>query len=419
MKYELLIARRLKLNGGNERSSAPSLTVAVIGMVLAIVIIILAVTIVTGFKQEITNKIYNIDAHIRVTGSGYSLSDQHNHVDARKIIPLIKSLPINDSLSSISLIAEKPAMFKTDTDFKGIIYKGCSPDYDWSYMNNCIIDGRLPDMTSTDIAATSEVIVSKIMATQLQLKVGDRIYTYFIDDKIKVRRSTIVGIYCTDFDEYDQIYVIGNIRTIQNVNGWDEHTGSYIGINSINTDYIEQEAYSIFTILHENFTDRYDRPLYTITETHGNNIAYFSWLGLLDMNVIIIIILMSIVSAFTLISALLMIVLERINMIGILKTLGATNRSIRRIFIYLTHKLIFKALITGNILSLGFALLQQHFHIIRLDAESYYMPYVPIEIDWSIIVAINTGIIIMSYLTLIIPSLVISSIKPSKSINFE
>ncbi len=417
MKYELMIARRLKLSEGQERTSSPSLTVAVIGMVLAIVIMILAITIVTGFKQEISDKIYNIDSHVKIGNSGYSLDTDYNCVDERNIIPLLESLPVNDSIANMSLIAEKPAIFKTADDFKGVIYKGCGPGYDWQYLADCLTEGRLPAMG--DDANIWEVIISRLMASQLQLHVGDRIYTYFIDDKIKVRRMTVVGIFSTDFEEYDQAFAIGNLKAVQNVNGWNSHTGSYVGINIKRTDWIEDEAYSIFSTLYNDRTDNHGRPLYNVTETHGNNVAYFSWLGLLDMNVVIIIILMAIVSAFTLISALLMIVLERINMIGLLKTLGACNSSIRRIFIYLTQKLIFKALVIGNAVSLGLALLQQHFHIVKLDAESYYIPYVPVEIDWLTIILLNIAIIIVSYLTLIIPSLAISSIKPSRSINFE
>ena len=257
------------------------------------------------------------------------------------------------------------------------------------------------------------------MASQLNLDVNDRIYTYFIDEKVKVRRMTIVGIYSSDFEEYDQAYVLGNIKALQNINRWDEHTGTYVGIDSKYLDDIEEQAYSIFITLAKNTSDSNGRLLYNVSETNSNNVAYFSWLGLLDMNVVIIIILMSIVSAFTLVSALLMIVLERINLIGTLKSLGASSSSIRNIFIYLTQKLIFKSIIIGNAISLVLAFLQKEFHLIKLDAESYYMPYIPIEIDWGLIILLNIGIIILSYLTLIIPSMVVSSIKPSESIKFE
>ena len=262
MRYELIIARRLKLSGGQERSSSPSLTVAVIGMVLAIVVMILAITIVTGFKQEISNKIYNIDSHIKIGSSGYSLAAEYNCVDERDIIPLLEQLPVADSLSGISLIAEKPAIFKTANDFKGIIYKGCSPEYDWDYLNECLVAGRLPSMSDT--ANVSEIIISKSTASQLQIDVGDRIYTYFIDEKIKVRRSTIVGIFSTDFEEYDQAFAIGNLRALQNVNGWNEHTGTYVGVNSKHT-----EAWVL------------SRPCNTVQRTATSRAAYLAhWINM-------------------------------------------------------------------------------------------------------------------------------------------
>ncbi len=417
MRYELLIARRLRPGGGGGRSSSASLTVAVVGMVLAIIVMVFAITIVTGFKHEISSKIYNIDAHIKVSNAGYSLAAGDNNVDASDIIPAIMSSPVADSIAGVALIAEKPAIFKTSDNFAGVIYKGCSQQYDWSYIANCLVEGRLPNMA--DDASIYEIVISRLMASQMGLNIGDRIYTYFIDEKIKVRRSTVVGIYSTDLEEYDQAYVIGNIRAIQNVNGWNSHTGSYIGINTKRTDDIESVAYSVFSLLADNFSDIHGHPAYYVTDTHSNNVAYFSWLGLLDMNVIVIIVLIAIVSAFTLIAAMLMIVLERINMIGILKAMGACNSEIRRIFIYLTQKLIVKALIIGNVASIGLALLQEHFHFVRLDAQSYYIPYVPVEIDWGVIVLLNVGIIVISYLTLLVPSLAISSIKPSLTVKFE
>ena len=417
MRYELLIARRLRPGGGGGRSSSASLTVAVVGMVLAIIVMVFAITIVTGFKHEISSKIYNIDAHIKVSNAGYSLAAGDNNVDASDIIPAIMSSPVADSIAGVALIAEKPAIFKTSDNFAGVIYKGCSQQYDWSYIANCLVEGRLPNMA--DDASIYEIVISRLMASQMGLNIGDRIYTYFIDEKIKVRRSTVVGIYSTDLEEYDQAYVIGNIRAIQNVNGWNSNTGSYIGINTKRTDDIESVAYSVFSLLADNFSDIHGHPAYYVTDTHSNNVAYFSWLGLLDMNVIVIIVLIAIVSAFTLIAAMLMIVLERINMIGILKAMGACNSEIRRIFIYLTQKLIVKALIIGNVASIGLALLQEHFHFVRLDAQSYYIPYVPVEIDWGVIVLLNVGIIVISYLTLLVPSLAISSIKPSLTVKFE
>ena len=419
MKFELFIAKRLKFEDGSRKSASPSLNIAVIGIVLAIIIMILSITIVLGFKNEISSKIYNLDSHIKVfnVNANTNASNDLNTVNAKDIIPLLQNCSFYDSIASMSLIAEQPAILKTGNDFKGIVYKGVDADYNWDYMKTCLVKGRIPDMSED--ANIYEIIISKSVASQLNLDTGDRIYTYFIDDKVKVRRMSIVGIYSSDFEEYDQTYIIGNIKAVQNINQWDEYTGTYVGIDSKYIDDIEEQAYSIFIALACNATDLNGRLLYNVSETNANNVVYFSWLGLLDMNVVIIIILMSVVSAFTLISALLMIVLERINLIGTLKSLGASSTSIRNIFIYLTQKLIYKSILIGNIIGLTIAFLQKEFHIIKLDAESYYMPYIPIEINWGFVILLNLGIIVLSYLTLIIPSMVVSSIKPSESIKFE
>ena len=206
---------------------------------------------------------------------------------------------------------------------------------------------------------------------------------------------------------------------MQGVNGWDERTGTYIGINTRYINDVANQAYSIYNIIMRTVIAKDSPIMYSVTDTTYNNMAYFSWLELLDMNVVIIIILMTVVSAFTLIAGLLMIVLERINMIGILKTLGASNSTVRRIFIYLTQKLIIKTLLLGNVFGLAFAVLQQNFHFLKLDAESYYIAYVPVEINFSYIMLLNIGVVVVSYITLLAPSMIISYIKPSKSIKFE
>ena len=418
MKFEFFFARKLRLSGHGEKAAAPNLTIAVIGMALAIVIMILSVTIVCGFKKEIANKIYNLDSHIKVTNSAVLVNNfNYSTVDSRDVIPVIMHSPIADSLVSISLIAEKPAILKTSDNFKGIVYRGVDSAYNWDYYNCNLVSGRLPNMNDT--ADVAEIIISKTIASQLSLKDGDSILTYFIDNRVRVRKSKIVGIFATDFDEYDNTYILGNIKAIQGVNGWDDYMGTYIGINTRHLGNVDSQAYSIYKLIANSVIEKDSPILYNVTDTTQNNKAYFAWLDLLDMNVVIILALMTIVSAFTLIAGLLMIVLERINMIGILKTLGASNGSIRSIFIYLTQKLILKSMLFGNLIGIIFALLQQNFHILKLDAEAYYIPYVPIDINWIYILLLNIGVLVVSYLTLLAPSMIISSIKPSKSIRFE
>ncbi|MEF9923283.1 MAG: ABC transporter permease [Muribaculaceae bacterium] len=418
MKFELFIARKLKLGAdeNNITSSTPILNIAVLGIVLAIVIMILSITIVCGFKNEIANKIYDLDSHIKISNSSFSQST--NNTKVNKDV-LCKELC--DSLSfikSLELIAEKPAIIKTDKDFKGIVFRGVDKNYDWNYINKSIIEGRVPN--NSDDAPISEIVLSQSIAKQLNLKIGDKILTYFIDEKVKVRNSKIVGIFNTDFEDFDNAFILGNIKIVQQINGWLPNEGSYIGIKCKDFKNIEDNAYTISsTLIKLNYKEQNNAIIYDVTNTKETNISYFAWLDLLDMNVVIILILMIAVSNFTLIAGLLIIVLKRINMIGVLKALGACNSSIRNIFILLTQKLILRAIIIGNTIGLSLAMAQKFFHLIKLNPEAYYMSFVPIDINWLYIVILNIGIIIIAYITLLLPSYIISTIKPSASIRFE
>lgn len=417
MKVELFIARKLKL-GNDTKSASPSLNVATIGIVLAILIMILSVVIVLGFKSEITHKLYSINPHLKVSNAALGIDDNYSTVNAHEIFKGIQTdTAFFENVESMSLIAEKPAILKTEEDFKGIIYRGVDDGYDWTYLKSCLTEGRLPNLADT--ADTREIIVSKKISDQLRLKVGDKLFTYFIDNKVKARRSIVVGIYNTDFDVFDKSYIIGNIKLLQSVNSWNGYTGSFVGVNLKNTERIDSNAQHLYSSLALSMIEHNYPTLYTVSTITQNNMSYFAWLNMLDMNVIIILILMIIVSSFTLISALLMIILERIRMIGVLKSLGCSNKMIRNIFIYLTGKLIIRSIIIGNLVGLGLALAQKYFHIIKLNPEAYYMSYVPIEINTTAIILLNIGIIIVSYIALIGPSHIVATIKPTTTMKFD
>lgn len=396
MKFELFIANRLKTGKvENDQSSTPSLNVAVIGMTLAITIMILSITIVCGFKKEISNKIYNLDSHIKIVTS--SINNKESEIKH-----------ITDNIENVSYVSEKSIVLKTNNDFKGLIYKGVNENYDWSYLKENLIDGKLPNFN--DSTRTNNIIISKKTASEMHLKTGDKVYAYFIDNNnIKARNLTISGIYNTGLVEYDKTYIIGNNNVLNNI----QNVTSYIGVNCKDYDDIDHVTLQ----LRNHFSN--DNNILHISNTTRNNISYFTWLKLLDTNVIVIIIIMLLVTSFTLISAMLMIVLERINFIGILKTLGTTNDSIRKIFIYLTNKLILKSLLLGNIIGLSLSFIQNEYKLIKLDTESYYIPHVPIEIDWFFIIILNFGIILVAYISLLAPSHIISKIEPNKSIKFE
>ena len=403
----------------NERQKgSPSLKVALIGIVLAVVVMILSIAIVMGFKGEISGKIMHLDAHLRVTNAALGIDDNYATVNGREVREAIAADGnFTESIESVSLIADKSAILKTDEDFMGIIFRGVDGGYDWRYLKSHMVEGDIP--VTGDSASSNQIVIAKTIADRLKLHAGDKVFTYFIDDKIKVRNLTIAGVFETDLEAFDNAYVVGGINVIQGVNGWNGDTGTQVAVNMKKTDDLESDGYELYALLAENTVQRESKNLFFVTTTQQNNLQFFAWLQMLDMNVVIILTLMMIVAAFTLISAMLMIVLERIRIIGNFKAMGATNGTIRSIFIYLTGKLTLKALLIGNIIGIGLALLQKYGHIVRLDPTAYYMPYVPIQLSIPTLILLNLGIIVVSYLTLLGASHIISTIKPTATMRFE
>ncbi len=417
MNHELYIARRMTLKNERQKGS-PSLKVALIGIVLAVVVMILSIAIVMGFKGEISGKIMHLDAHLRVTNAALGIDENYATVNGREVREAIAANGnFAASVESVSLIADKSAILKTDEDFMGIIFRGVDNGYDWRYLKSQMVEGDIP--ISSDSASSNQIVIAKTIADRLKLHTGDKVFTYFIDDKVKVRNLTIAGVFETDLEAFDNAYIVGGISIIQGVNGWNGDTGTQVAVNMKKTDDLESDGYELYSLLAENTVQRESKNLFFVTTTQQNNLQFFAWLQMLDMNVVIILTLMMIVAAFTLISAMLMIVLERIRIIGNFKALGATNGTIRRIFIYLTGKLTLKALLIGNIIGIGLALLQKYGHIVRLDPTAYYMPYVPIQLSIPTLILLNLGIIVVSYLTLLGASHIISTIKPTATMRFE
>ena len=413
----MYIARRMTLNGERQKGS-PSLTVALVGIVLAVVVMILSIAIVMGFKGEIAGKIMHLDAHLRVSNAALGIDENYATVNGREVREAIaEDGTLAPMIESISLIADKSAILKTEEDFMGIIMRGVDAGYDWRYLHSKMVEGTEPAVSDT--ASSNQIVIAKTVADRLRLHAGDRVATYFIDDKIKVRNLEVAGVFETDLEAFDGAYILGNIGIIQGVNGWNGDTGTQVAVNMKRTDDLDADAYNLYSLLAENTVQHESKNLFFVSTTYQNNLPFFAWLQMLDMNVVIILTLMMVVAAFTLISAMLMIVLERIRVIGNFKALGATNGSIRRIFIYLTGKLILMALIIGNIIGIGLCLLQKYCHIVRLDPSAYYMPYVPIQLSIPALILLNVGILLVSYLTLLGASHIISTIKPTATMRFE
>ena len=414
MRFELFFIKKLHLyrTGKSAESSAFTLKIATFGISLAIIIMIASIAIVSGFKSTIINKISQLEPHIELRTGEYQTTNAS--ADSISLSPeLIQAINSQTGdIKSASLVAESPCIVKTKDDFNGMVLKGVTEKFDSTFLAGCITDG-------TYNVSGNNIIISKHIADKIKIAIGNKISVFFIKDgKIKQRRLTVAGIYNTDFEDFDKAIIIGDIKIVQSVNSWNNDTGTSIDIfcNDINEAGTVREniASSLLKSLYAQNSDK----VYQLSTIRENNSTYFAWLDLLDTNIVVILILMTIVSCFSLIAGLLIVVLNRINMIGILKSLGADNRCIRTIFIYLAEKIVLRAMVIGNAAGLLLIMLQKHFHIIGLDASTYYMSYVPVEINIWLLV-LNIGILIVSTAALIGPSYIIASITPAKTIKFE
>lgn len=418
MKFELLTARRLHLGSDDNGASTSILNIATVGMILAIVVMLVSIAVVAGFKNEIYRKIFNLDAHVKISASAnanqYYEQPQNPCIAVNELDSIFATQ--GNAIKATYPISEKEGILKTNSDFQGINFRGLTEKYDFSFIKESLIDGTLPNLHGE---TNTEVLVSSRIANDLSLKVGDKVLIYFIDDKVKVRNLKVSGIFSTEFEAFDSHIILGDARLVNEVNGWDNDHYSYLGITLNDPQTAKDEAYNIYVSIVENQLNNSINKGYSISNIQDANLSYFAWLGLLDNNAVIILILMAFVSGFTLVSGLIILVLDRIRTIGTLKALGATNSSIRLIFIFLTIKLIIKSMIIGNIIAAALILIQQHTHLIALNAEEYYMSFVPVEILPAEWIGLNLAILLFSFITLLLPSYIISTLKPAETIRFE
>lgn len=405
MRFDFFIANRLKADEGDfAQSSNKNILFAKVGMTMAIMIMILSISIVNGFKNEITEKIYSLEPHIKIKSYNYQSNPANIYTE-------IKSIESIDG--AVNVYAEKPIVIKTNNDFKGAYLRGVDNEYNWDYFAKILKEGKLPNYN--DSTETNSILISQKIAENLNLKVGDKMLTYFISENTKVRNYNICSIYNSEFIDFDNNYVIGSIKQLESLNDPTLSQSTYIGIYCNNYDKINESNCYIGEYFINNGLSNY----YIIENTLLANSSYFTWLNLLDVNALVIIIIMMIVTSFTLISGMLMIVLKRVNMIGLLKALGTNNHTIRNIFIFLTNKLILSSMLLGNIIAISIILIQQNFHILQLDPESYYISYVPVELNIKVLLLLNIGIVIVSYISLLLPSKIVAKISPVKATRFE
>lgn len=405
-RTEWKIASRLYFSEeGKARTSRPAVRVALGGIIIGVVVMIVAICVVVGFKQEVQRKVAGFGSHIQVVNFDNNATYELQPVDISD--SLINKLQGLHHVKKVSTFASKPGILKTDSAFQGIIFKGT--DY-WDYFADNLVVGSLP-------ASANEVIISTVLASQLHLTVGDQILCYFVQESLRVRKLYISGLYNTCMSEMDRMFILGDIALVRQLNHWTETQASGIEVLVDDLKYLHEVADRVYFAT-ANRLDEAGNAFYTQTLEQLNP-QIFGWLDLLDMNVIIIILLMLCVSGFSIITGLIILILESVNLIGTLKALGANNQFVRRIFIYEAILLVGKGMVFGNIIGLGVVALQHFTRIIPLDAATYYVSYVPMAFPWGWLIILNLGVLAISWLVLLAPSAIVSQISPAKVMHFE
>ena len=414
MSLSLFIARRLyRDTDGGKQVSRPAVLIAMVGIVIGLAVMIITVAVVIGFKGEVRNKVTGFGSHIQISNFDAVRSfETHPVVVSDSMMVALSAYP---DVKHVQRYSTKPGMIKTDDAFQGMVLKGVGPEFDASFFRSNLVEGDIPAFS--DSVATNQVVISKALSDKLKLKLGDKIYTYYIQDNVRVRPLTIKGIYQTNFSEYDNLFLLTDLYTVNRLNNWksEQVSGAELQVNDY--DRLESITYEVAEST-DNRADKYG-GVYFVQNIEQLNPQIFEWLGLLDLNVWVILILMVGVAGFTMISGLLIIIIERTNMTGILKALGANNFTIRKVFLWFSVFLIGKGMIWGNAIGLLFCVLQSQFHIFKLDPESYYVDSVPVSFNIGLFLLINMGTLFASVLMLLGPSYLITKINPASSMRYE
>lgn len=415
MNLELFIAKRIHFEKKGERNvPRPIVRIVMNGIVVSLTVMLIAVGILNGFKTEVREKLIGFGSHIQISSS---VSNQTYETQPIEISPsIIDSLGDLPEVKHAQPFATQPCILKVGNVIHGCVLKGVDKDYEWEFFRNNLKDGKL--FPISDTATTNQTIISKKIANLLNLKVNDTYHAYFIiGGKVRARQFTVSGIYETGFLDYDKLFIVGDIKHVKKLNGWEEDQCSGVEVIINDFDHLEKAQEQVFGII----GNRYDKNgnYYLMRTIRQINPQIFSWLDLLNTNVVIILVLMTLVAGFTIISGLLILILERTNMIGLMKAMGASNKSIWKIFFYHAFFLIGKGIIIGNIIGIAVCYLLQNHQIIPLNADDYYVDFVPARLELAHIIIVNICTIVVSAAILHIPTNIIAKISPIKSIKFD
>lgn len=410
MNLEYFIAKRLIVSKSYKSSvSSPIIKIAILAIALSILMMVMSVATGVGLQQKIREKISAFNGHVIVS----NFDDNQSQVTAEPIdtrLLSISQLKKNSNILHVQPIITKGALIRTETDVEGIIFKGVDASYQWNNLKEFLVEGKIPTYKEGDI---NEVLISQFLANRLKLKVGNSFNTFFMKTQGKlpsVRKFKIAGIYNSGFQEFDSSYIIGNIEHLQRINKWQPNQIGAYEIFIDDFSKLDERAEEIYKTIPPTFNSA------SISEKY---FSVFEWLKLFDFNILIILIIMIGVATINMVVALLVLILERTQLIGMLKALGASNWSVRKIFLYNAAHLISRGLLWGNGIAILLLVIQKKFEVIKLNPESYYVSSAPVDINLLHILLLNIGTILICVLVLLIPSYLITKISPIKALKFD
>ncbi len=415
MNFPFFIARRIYAENDERRKvSRPAIRIATLGVAIGLAVMLVSVCVVLGFKHSIRDKVVGFGGHITVADfMTLQGSEPYPVCMNDSMVRVLKGIR---GVQHVQRFALKQGILKTDNDFLGVMLKGGGQEFDTTFIHRHLVEGTIPAFS--DMRSSNRLLISQIMADKLRLHTGSKVFAYFIDnDRVKARRFTVAGIYQTNLTRFDETVCFTDLYTAVKLNGWESDQAGGAELTVDDFDRIA-DVEDIVVRKVNRTTDKYGET-YSSETIQDANPQIFSWINLLDLNVWIILVLMVCVSGFTMISGLLIIILERTSMIGLLKALGARNRSIRHTFLWFAVFIIGKGMFIGNILGLGLCLLQQYTGVIRLDASTYYVDTVPVEINLPLLLLLNAATLTVSVFVLVAPSYLISRISPAKSMRYD
>lgn len=393
--------------------SRPAVFIAQLGVALGLAVMLVTIAVSFGFKHEVRDKAVGFSSHLHI--SNYESAQSYEALPVAADSALWHTLMAMDDVTHVQRYATKAGVFRTENDFMGYVLKGVAEDYDLSFYAQYLQEGELP--VFSDSIASGKILISREIASKLQLGVGDRVDSYFLQGNMRARRYTVAGIYETGFSEYDRVFALTDLKAVQALNRWepDQVTGVEVMLSGF--DKVEPMNWELGSLL-DRTQDRYGEQ-YFVQSVTDLNPGLFAWLDVLDMNVLLILALMIGVAAFTMISGLLILIIERTQFIGVLKALGASNAMVRKTFLYLAMLIIGKGMLWGNVVGLALCAVQKYTRLVGLNPQDYYLDCVPIEFNWPLIVTVNVVMFVLSVLILIVPSHLISRIYPTKAMRFE